>query len=279
MAGAHVLQSLIGLLLWPVVWALCFALFAVLGASTFSGGGPVATQLVKPWVSVAALYVSFKAPQLLARQAMLAGLTPSIGGAAARGLFLRARRHARRLGRSGRWRRATDSDRGSVKVPTHKHLEGRLRLGAFTLGQWAQIRRGHRSGRVRRLPVATADPGDDLRRDPRRRPARRRLLRRHGAGVLVGQLLAAAWRYWRLPRRYPPGAGSAATGYDCCPSRMNPSVRSRPSGGSCCGTREARRDAGRGRSVSDRGARPRGLAVTSEGALVRCCAPRRRTRS
>ena len=56
---------------------------AVLGASTFTGGGSVATQLVKPWVSVAALYVSFKAPQLLARQAMLAGLTPSIGGAAA----------------------------------------------------------------------------------------------------------------------------------------------------------------------------------------------------
>src|SRR5215204_4251013 len=82
-----VLQSLIGLLLWPVVWALCFALFAVLGASTFSGGGSVATQLVTPWVSVAALYVSFKAPQLLARQAMLAGLTPSVGGAAARGLF------------------------------------------------------------------------------------------------------------------------------------------------------------------------------------------------
>ena len=80
-----VLQSLIGLLLWPVVWALCFALFAVLGASTFTGGGSVATQLVKPWVSVAALYVSFKAPQLLARQAMLAGLTPSIGGAAPAG--------------------------------------------------------------------------------------------------------------------------------------------------------------------------------------------------
>ena len=43
-----VLQSLIGLLLWPVVWALCFALFAVLGASTFTGGGSVAAQ---PWSS------------------------------------------------------------------------------------------------------------------------------------------------------------------------------------------------------------------------------------
>ena len=26
-----------------------------------------------------------------------------------------------------------------VRHPTYKHLEGRLRLGAFTLGQWAQI--------------------------------------------------------------------------------------------------------------------------------------------
>ena len=37
-------------------------------------------------MSVAALYVSFKAPQLLARQAMLAGLMPSPGAAAARGM-------------------------------------------------------------------------------------------------------------------------------------------------------------------------------------------------
>jgi hypothetical protein len=82
-----VLQSLIGVLLWPVVWALCFALFAVIGASAFSPGGSFGTHIVKPWVSVAALYVAFKAPQLLARQAMLAGLMPSPGAAAARGLF------------------------------------------------------------------------------------------------------------------------------------------------------------------------------------------------
>jgi hypothetical protein len=82
-----VLHSLIGVLLWPVVWALCFALFAVIGASAFSPGGSFGTQIVKPWVSVAALYVAFKAPQLLAREAMLAGLMPSPGAAAARGLF------------------------------------------------------------------------------------------------------------------------------------------------------------------------------------------------
>jgi hypothetical protein len=81
-----VLQSLIGVLLWPVIWALCFALFAVIGASAFSPGGSFGTVVVKPWVSVAALYVAFKAPMLLARQAMLAGLMPSPVGAAARGL-------------------------------------------------------------------------------------------------------------------------------------------------------------------------------------------------
>jgi hypothetical protein len=78
------LQSLIGVLLWPVVWALCFALFAVMGASAFTLKGSFGSELIKPWVSVAALFVSFKAPQLLARQAMLAGLTPSLGNAAAR---------------------------------------------------------------------------------------------------------------------------------------------------------------------------------------------------
>src|SRR4051812_5002146 len=82
-----VMQSLFGVLLGPVVWALCFSLFAVIGASAFTPAGSFGTQLVKPWVSVAALYVAFKAPQLLARQALLAGLMPSPGGVAARGLF------------------------------------------------------------------------------------------------------------------------------------------------------------------------------------------------
>jgi len=80
-----ILQSLIGVLLWPVIWALCFALFAVIGASAFTPGGSFGTHIVKPWVSVAALYVAFKAPQLLARQAMLAGLMPSPASAALRG--------------------------------------------------------------------------------------------------------------------------------------------------------------------------------------------------
>jgi hypothetical protein len=78
------LQALLGVLLWPVVWALCFALFAVLGRSAFSFKGEFGDELVKPFVTVAALWVAFKAPQLIARQAMLAGLAPSLGGGLAR---------------------------------------------------------------------------------------------------------------------------------------------------------------------------------------------------
>jgi hypothetical protein len=80
------LQVLFGVLLWPVVWALCFALFAVLGQSAFSFEGEFGDELVKPFVTVAALWVAFKAPQLLARQAMLAGLAPSLGGVLARAM-------------------------------------------------------------------------------------------------------------------------------------------------------------------------------------------------
>jgi hypothetical protein len=73
------LQVLVAVLLWPIVWALCFALFATLGRSAFSLKGEFGDELVKPFVTVAALWVAFKAPQLLARQAMQAGLAPSLG--------------------------------------------------------------------------------------------------------------------------------------------------------------------------------------------------------
>src|SRR5215207_2534323 len=78
------LQALLAVLLWPVVWALCFALFATLSRSAFSLKGDFGDELVKPFVTVAALWVAFKTPQLIARQAMLAGLAPSLGGGLAR---------------------------------------------------------------------------------------------------------------------------------------------------------------------------------------------------
>jgi hypothetical protein len=80
------LQALLAVLLWPIVWALCFALFATLGRSAFSLEGEFGDELVKPFITVAALWVAFKAPQLIARQAVLAGLAPSLGGGLARTL-------------------------------------------------------------------------------------------------------------------------------------------------------------------------------------------------
>lgn len=80
------LQVLLAVLLWPLVWALCFALFAVLADSAFTLQGRFGDELVKPFVTVAALWVAFKAPQLIARQAMLAGLVPSLGTGLARTL-------------------------------------------------------------------------------------------------------------------------------------------------------------------------------------------------
>ncbi len=74
------LQGLVGVVLWPIVWALCFALFAVMGKSAFTLSGDFGDQLIKPWVTVASLFVAFKAPQLIARQAMMAGVAPSLGG-------------------------------------------------------------------------------------------------------------------------------------------------------------------------------------------------------
>jgi hypothetical protein len=101
-----------------------------------------------------------------------------------------------------------------TRHPTYKHLEARLRLGAFSLGQWAQITSAGAAAAVfgayvspfptsvtifvsiiaAGLPVALS----------------------YGAMGLefsVGQFAAAAWRYWRDPRRYLPGPGESAAGY------------------------------------------------------------------
>jgi hypothetical protein len=101
-----------------------------------------------------------------------------------------------------------------VRHPTYKHLEARLRLGAFSVGQWAQITIAGVAAAVfgvyvsplptsatvfvtivcAGLPVAVS----------------------YGAMGLefsVGEFAVAAWRYWREPRRYLPGPGGSAIGY------------------------------------------------------------------
>ena len=92
-------QGLVGVVLWPIVWALCFALFAVMGKSAFTLSGDFGDELIKPWVTVASLFVAFKAPQLIARQAMMAGVAPSLGGGISQSLMYG--RAASRLGGGG----------------------------------------------------------------------------------------------------------------------------------------------------------------------------------
>jgi len=73
------IQALLAVVLWPVVWALCFAFFAVMSKASFSIKGSFGKNLIEPWVTVAALWVAFTVPRMLARQAMAAGLSPSLG--------------------------------------------------------------------------------------------------------------------------------------------------------------------------------------------------------
>jgi hypothetical protein len=101
-----------------------------------------------------------------------------------------------------------------LRHPTYKHLEAKLRVGAFSLGQWAQITA---AGIAAALFGAYASP----------LPAQATIfVSIVGAGLpvalsygamglefSVAQFVRAAWRYWRQPRRFLSGGGQATTGY------------------------------------------------------------------
>jgi hypothetical protein len=101
-----------------------------------------------------------------------------------------------------------------MRHPTYKHLEGRLRLGAFSLGQWAQITGagvaaavfgGYVSPLPTQLTIFVAIVGAGL-----------PVAVSYGAMGLefsVAQFARAGWRYWRDPRRYLAGAGAPSVGY------------------------------------------------------------------
>jgi hypothetical protein len=101
-----------------------------------------------------------------------------------------------------------------VRHPTYKHLESRLRLGSFSLGQWTQIVAAsvlaavfgvYASPLPTSLTIFVSIVGAGL-----------PIALSYGAMGLefsVGQFAAAAWRYWRDPRRFLPGAGESACGY------------------------------------------------------------------
>jgi hypothetical protein len=101
-----------------------------------------------------------------------------------------------------------------MRHPTYKHLEARLRLGAFSLGQWAQITAagvaaalfgGYLSPFPTQVTIFVAIVGAGL-----------PVAVSYGAMGLefsVAQFVCAGWRYWRQPRRFLAGSGQPTAGY------------------------------------------------------------------
>jgi len=105
-----------------------------------------------------------------------------------------------------------------VRHPTYKHLEAKLRLGSFSLGQWVQMSVAGAAAAVFGVYVSPFPTSVTV------------FVSIVGAGMpvavsygamglefSVAAFGAAAWRYWRHPRRYLPGAGEPSRGYviDC----------------------------------------------------------------
>jgi hypothetical protein len=97
---------------------------------------------------------------------------------------------------------------------TYKHLEGKTVVGLFSLGQWAQLLAGVVLGLLFGIylsplpPIPTIFFSCLLPGLP--------VAASYGAMGLefsVTQGARAAWRFWRRPGRYLPGAGKSASGY------------------------------------------------------------------
>lgn len=101
-----------------------------------------------------------------------------------------------------------------MRHPTYKHLEARLRLGPFSVGQWAQVLAGGVLAALFGGYLSPLPPGPTI------------FVSIVGAGLpvavsygamglefSVGRFARAAWRYWRDPRRFLPGPGSTTKGY------------------------------------------------------------------
>ncbi len=101
-----------------------------------------------------------------------------------------------------------------MRHPTYKHLEAALRIGPFSLGQWAQITTAAAAaavfgGYVSPLPTQATIFASVV-------GAGLPVAISYGAMGLefsVAQFARAGWRYWRQPRRFLAGAGQHSTGY------------------------------------------------------------------
>ena len=180
---------------------------------------------------------------------------------------------ARRASPGASARRAAAGAAGLMRHPTYKHLEARLRLGAFSLGQWAQITAaaiaatvfgGYLSPFPTQVTIFVAIVGAGL-----------PVAVSYGAMGLqfsVAQFTRAAWRYWRAPRRYLAGPGQPTTGYVVVsePGRRRRTDRGHRSRWGAAVGRLSRttvaEPCGRGRrAVRGRSDRPRGPARHQRG--------------
>jgi hypothetical protein len=110
-----------------------------------------------------------------------------------------------------------------VRHTTYKHLEAKLRLGSLSLGQWVQITAAGAAAAVFGVYVSPLPTSATI------------FVSIVGAGMpvalsygamglefSVADFAAAAWRYWRSPRHYLPGAGDHGSGYVVVPEPQAP---------------------------------------------------------
>jgi hypothetical protein len=74
------LQAMVGLLVFPILWAVCFGTFAVLGTDALFPGnnGDAINAVLSPLIALAALIIAFRLPFAVLAQAMKAGISPGI---------------------------------------------------------------------------------------------------------------------------------------------------------------------------------------------------------
>jgi hypothetical protein len=80
-------KSVIVVCIWPVIWSIVFAVFAVVGASTFSMNGGIGQAFFNPWIAASGLLAAFKTPQAVARSAIGVQIVPHTGQAVQRALM------------------------------------------------------------------------------------------------------------------------------------------------------------------------------------------------
>ena len=81
-AMRNLIQAMFGLLIFPILWAVCFGTFAVLSVDALFGGhGDLINSVLGPLFSLASLIVAFRLPFAVLRQALNAGIAPGINRA------------------------------------------------------------------------------------------------------------------------------------------------------------------------------------------------------